>query len=210
MEIDATWYRTPSAHAVVEWNRKTPDEFVFAAKVPQVVTHEKVLVDAEAELEAFVTVMRRLGSKLGTLLLQFPYFRREAPPGLDAFLERLPGDVPFALEVRNKGWLQPALFEGLRPRTGRPGSTIPGCRPPASTSASAAPSPPTGCTSAIFGARADPGRKESAGWGRAGSKRPEPAVYGRGKHRVKGSATACFAAGQARVKLCGGRRTRNQ
>ncbi len=123
VEIDATWYRIPSPRMVDGWNARTPDDFVFAAKVPQLITHEKVLLDCEEDLDAFVGVMRGLGPKLGALLLQFPYFKRAQVPDLDTFLARLvpflrllPDDVPFALEVRNKGWLQPALFETLRAR----------------------------------------------------------------------------------------------
>jgi uncharacterized protein YecE (DUF72 family) len=38
---------------------KTPKEFVFAAKIPQVITHEKFLVDCEAEFEQFMGAMKR-------------------------------------------------------------------------------------------------------------------------------------------------------
>lgn len=51
--------------------RRPPPGFVFAAKVPQVITHEKVLMDCEAELEDVVEVMDILGDKLGPLLFQF-------------------------------------------------------------------------------------------------------------------------------------------
>lgn len=40
VEIDSTFYGTPSAKTVQSWYEKTPADFVFAAKVPQVVTHD--------------------------------------------------------------------------------------------------------------------------------------------------------------------------
>ena len=40
VEVDSTFYRSPSASTVQGWNAKTPPGFVFAAKVPQVVTLE--------------------------------------------------------------------------------------------------------------------------------------------------------------------------
>src|SRR5437868_2750184 len=46
VEIDATWYRTPTAATVAAWNARTPDGFVFAAKAPQSITHEKILLDS--------------------------------------------------------------------------------------------------------------------------------------------------------------------
>lgn len=123
VEVDATWYRPPSPRTVEGWRAKTPDGFLFAAKVPQSITHEKVLVDCEAELEQFLEVMRGLGPKLGVLLFQFPYFRRDVFPHPDLFLERLrpflqalPDDVRFAVEVRNKQWLSAPLFDVLRGR----------------------------------------------------------------------------------------------
>ena len=43
VEIDSTYYGTPSAATVDGWYRRTSPDFIFAAKVPQVGTHEKVL-----------------------------------------------------------------------------------------------------------------------------------------------------------------------
>jgi len=121
VEVDSTWYRPPSAKTVESWRRKTPEGFVFALKVPRSITHEQVLVDCEAELEQFLAVVRPLDEKLGPLLFQFPYFKPAAVPHLHAFLARLqpflhtlPDDVRFVVEIRNKAWLQPALFTALR------------------------------------------------------------------------------------------------
>jgi uncharacterized protein YecE (DUF72 family) len=36
VEIDSTYYRTPSASTVAGWYEKTPPDFVFAAKVYEV------------------------------------------------------------------------------------------------------------------------------------------------------------------------------
>ena len=58
VEVDSTFYRTPSKATVQGWASKTPKGFVFAAKVPQVITHEKVLVDCEAEFKQFMEAMK--------------------------------------------------------------------------------------------------------------------------------------------------------
>ena len=65
VEIDATFYRIPSARLVDGWRERTPEGFLFAAKVPQVVTHEKLLEDCGDEMDAFLKVMDRLGDRLG-------------------------------------------------------------------------------------------------------------------------------------------------
>lgn len=120
VEIDATFYRTPAPRVVAGWHDKTPAGFLFAAKVPQSITHEKMLADCRDEMREFVGVMQGLGEKLGPLLLQFRYFRKaempDAAPFLDrleAFLPELPEGPRYAVEVRNRGFLGPRLFEML-------------------------------------------------------------------------------------------------
>jgi uncharacterized protein YecE (DUF72 family) len=121
VEVDSTSYRTPSLSTVKGWNAKTPPGFLFAAKVPQVITHEKVLVDCDAEFKQFIEVMENLGEKLGPLLFQFGYFNKETFVGVNDFLARLlpflkklPKDHKFAVEIRNKNWLVPQFLEALR------------------------------------------------------------------------------------------------
>src|SRR5580692_10240687 len=78
VEVDSTFYRSPSPSTVKGWNAKTPPGFVFAAKVPHAITHEKALVDCDAEFGQFIEVMDNLGEKLGPLLFQFGYFNKKA------------------------------------------------------------------------------------------------------------------------------------
>jgi hypothetical protein len=44
VEIDSTYYGTPSASTVTRWYEKTPPDFVFAAKVPQLCCRRKYVV----------------------------------------------------------------------------------------------------------------------------------------------------------------------
>jgi uncharacterized protein YecE (DUF72 family) len=121
VEVDSTYYRTPPASTVHGWYARTPKDFIFAAKVPQIITHEKVLEDCEAEFDGFVDRMELLREKLGPLLLQFPYFNktkfkagREFIARLVPFLKRLPKTPRFAVEIRNKSWLVPDFIATLR------------------------------------------------------------------------------------------------
>lgn len=121
VEIDATFYRIPSAAQARSWAAKTPEGFRIAAKVPQVVTHEKTLVDCADDVRAFLGAMDELGDRRGPLLFQFPYFRRDAFASagaflarLEPFLESLPRGPRFALEIRNKGWIGEPLLSLLR------------------------------------------------------------------------------------------------
>jgi uncharacterized protein YecE (DUF72 family) len=123
VELDNTFYRTPALATVRGWYAKTPKNFIFAAKIPQVITHEKALQGAEDDLEAFLKVMDALGEKLGPLLFQFGYFNKKAFASVDAFLARLapflaklPKGYRFAVEIRNKNWLVPKFVDTLRAR----------------------------------------------------------------------------------------------
>ncbi len=121
VELDNTFYRTPALSTVQGWNAKTPPGFIFAAKVPQVITHEKVLVDCEDDLNHFLKTMDALGDKLGPLLFQFGYFNKskfksqaEFLALLKPFLKKLPKGYQFAVEIRNKSWLDSRYADLLR------------------------------------------------------------------------------------------------
>jgi uncharacterized protein YecE (DUF72 family) len=121
VELDNTFYRTPSLSTVQGWYAKTPAGFLFAAKVPQVITHEKVLVDCDEDLKYFLTTMDSLGEKLGPLLFQFGYFNAskfksgaEFILRLKPFLKKLPKGYKFAIEIRNKHWLDLQFVDLLR------------------------------------------------------------------------------------------------
>jgi uncharacterized protein YecE (DUF72 family) len=121
VEIDMTFYRIPTATMIQGWHQRTPAGFRFAAKIPQVITHEKVLRDCQDELQQFTEVMSLLGDKLGPLLFQFPYFSKRHFANAQAFLDRLepmleqlPHGFQFAVEVRNRWWVTRRLLDLLR------------------------------------------------------------------------------------------------
>lgn len=132
VEADNTYYRVPSSALVRGWRHKTQSGFHLAAKFPRSIVHAgegqhpdpaRVLVHdvVGAELDAFLSGMSELGDRAGPLVLQFPYFNRTAFTSLGSFLERLdpflsrlPKDFRYAVEVRNKNWLEKPLFDCLR------------------------------------------------------------------------------------------------
>jgi uncharacterized protein YecE (DUF72 family) len=89
VEVDATFYRTPSVATVNGWERKTPTRFRLAAKVPQTITHEKVLQDCDEDVKHFLETMDLTGDKLGPLLFQFGYFNKSVFKSGTEFLARL-------------------------------------------------------------------------------------------------------------------------
>jgi uncharacterized protein YecE (DUF72 family) len=121
VEVDATFYRAPSAAMTRKWRDALPEGFVLAAKVPRTITHDKTLTGCEEEMEEFLSAMDNLGDRLGPMLFQFPYHnkaseitRKVFTTRLRSFLPKLPKDHRFAIEIRNKGWVVPELLDLLR------------------------------------------------------------------------------------------------
>jgi uncharacterized protein YecE (DUF72 family) len=121
LEIDSTFYACPTRTTVQGWRDRTPPDFVFAAKVPREITHQRVLLDCDAACAEFVSTMEVLGDKLGPLLLQFEYFNASVFRDdsdfllrLVPFLKKLPSHQKFAVEIRNKAWMTPRFADALR------------------------------------------------------------------------------------------------
>ncbi len=121
VEIDSTYYAYPAKAMVQGFAGATPDGFVFSAKLPKLITHEKRLdvgKGVEQDLARFLHVMRPLedAGKLGPLLIQLPpsfSYERDLA-GLQGFLKVIPSDVWFAIEFRHMSWLRQDTWDLLR------------------------------------------------------------------------------------------------
>jgi len=116
VELNTTFYAIPPVSTVRGWAQRTPPDFVFSAKMPKLITHEKQLLDVERELEAFVARMLLLGEKLGAVVIQFPrsFTRQRFEDRFRAFLPLLPHQVRFAVEFRSRSWQDEQVFALLR------------------------------------------------------------------------------------------------
>ncbi len=119
VEIDSTFYRYPSKGTVMGWLRYSPSDFVFTAKLPKIITHEKKLglkSDVTADLESFLRVMEplQLNGKLACLLIQLPPSYDYNPDNLEAFFNILPPQFRFAVEFRNHSWLREETWQQLK------------------------------------------------------------------------------------------------
>lgn len=121
VEVDASFYGVPRDSTLIKWREATPDGFVFAAKAPKEITHDRFLVGCKPALKHLLASMEILGDKLGPLLFQFPYFAQRTGVDINLFLEKLALFLPllpesgfqFAVEVRNKQWISPPLLDLL-------------------------------------------------------------------------------------------------
>jgi uncharacterized protein YecE (DUF72 family) len=111
VELDTTFYGAPRVSTLKGWRSAVPDGFLFSAKTPKAITHDRRLRDAaEAGLDFGTLLQKELGTALGALLLQLPPdFTPEERPVLEAFLEtvtspRYSSGLPWVVEFRDAGW----------------------------------------------------------------------------------------------------------
>lgn len=106
IELNATHYKTYPAESIQKWADKADGkDFVFCPKVPQSISHYSSFVNIEDKTNAFLEGIYAFGKHLGPIFLQvsdrFSYKRRDT---LLKYLESLPRDLQFFLEVRNADW----------------------------------------------------------------------------------------------------------
>lgn len=114
VEMNNTFYRTPTEKRLREWAEQTPESFVFTLKAPQKITHFARLRDPEENLSFFLEAARALGTRLGCILFQCPPSLRYDAELLDGFLAALPGEpFRFAMEFRHASWSTDEVKEKL-------------------------------------------------------------------------------------------------
>jgi len=101
------------------WLRYSPSNFIFTAKLPKLITHEKKLGlkdDVKSDLENFLEIMQplQLNGKLGCLLIQLPPSYDYNPENLEAFFEMLSPQFKFAVEFRNLSWMRRETWQLLK------------------------------------------------------------------------------------------------
>lgn len=111
VEINSTFYRYPSKGTVMGWVKYSPEGFVYSAKLPRLITHEKGLdIDKgiEEDLNKFIELIEPLilSGKLGCILVQLPPKFDFKPKKLKDFFKLLPTHTRFAVEFRHPSWIR--------------------------------------------------------------------------------------------------------
>lgn len=109
IEVNATRYGTPKETTLKKWIDETPSDFKFSMKFPQVITHRKDIMEdkAKEQLERFLVALDLIGNKNGiTFAVMANYFRPDKFSTLQAFVEYLPKDINFAIELRAPEWFE--------------------------------------------------------------------------------------------------------
>jgi uncharacterized protein YecE (DUF72 family) len=117
VEVNSSFYRTPTPETVKSWARRTPRHFEFSLKLYQKFTHPDMFIKAtggdpsdlgDRDVDEFRAAIDPLtdAGKLGVLLAQFPPSFKTDPDSLgylEWLLERF-RDYPVAVELRHRSW----------------------------------------------------------------------------------------------------------
>ncbi|MEE6658061.1 DUF72 domain-containing protein [Pediococcus acidilactici] len=122
VEVDSSFYATPSLSNVVNWQHQVPEQFRFIFKANQAMTLHDGVVD-----EDYLTTERRMvftdfykvmqplvkTNQLAAVLFQFPpSFRCELRNIRYLFeIRQMMGKLPIAVEFRNASWFTDAVTE---------------------------------------------------------------------------------------------------
>lgn len=136
VSVDAAYYAFPTRPYLEGLAGQVPEGFLFGFKVTDTITLKQFpnldrfgvragkpnpdFLNAERFAEAFLQPCEAVRDKVGLLMFEFSRFwpgdyphGRDFVADLDRFLGRLPQGWPYAVEIRNRGWLQPEYFQCL-------------------------------------------------------------------------------------------------
>jgi uncharacterized protein YecE (DUF72 family) len=117
VEVNSTFYRLASRHAVARWAEQTPQAFEFALKASRFLTHMKRLTDMGRGVRRFYERIEPLteAGKLGPIVWQLPENFRRDDDRLAGALERLPAGR-HCFEFRHDSWFHERVYALLRER----------------------------------------------------------------------------------------------
>jgi uncharacterized protein YecE (DUF72 family) len=109
IELNATFYNSPSRDQVLSWKGKASDGFKFFPKITNSISHFSRLIDVSEPVKSFCDSVTLFEDKLGMVFLQMhDNFGTKDFERVVKFVDEFPPNVPLAVEVRNSDWFNSA------------------------------------------------------------------------------------------------------
>jgi uncharacterized protein YecE (DUF72 family) len=105
IELNATFYKIPSAKQAGEWASHVGKNFLFVPKVSNSISHIHRLKNVEERLGWFLKGIEGFGENLGAVFLMLhPNMGPKSLDTLEAFIGLLPKEIKLFVELRHEGW----------------------------------------------------------------------------------------------------------
>jgi uncharacterized protein YecE (DUF72 family) len=113
VELNNTYYASPSASKVATWVAATPADFRFAVKAQRGGSFRALQVDPAASVPWLTGPYRAFGERLGTVLFRVPDGVRRDDAKLAALLAVWPADLRLTVEFQDASWHVDETFAAL-------------------------------------------------------------------------------------------------
>lgn len=109
IELNATHYKMPNSDGIRKWREKAKNlDFKFSPKVPKGISHFGNLApgpNLDRQTKEFIIAVSAFEENLGPVFLQLSdKFSPAKRDNLYAYLQQIPKDLSFFLEVRHSDW----------------------------------------------------------------------------------------------------------
>jgi uncharacterized protein YecE (DUF72 family) len=134
--VDAAYYAFPARKSLEQLASQVPPDFLFGFKVTDEITLKtfprlerfgeragqanRNFLNADLFVSSYLAPCETIQPQVGVLIFEFSRFHppdyahgRDFIAALDAFLGKLPGGWPYAVELRNRQWLHSEYFSCL-------------------------------------------------------------------------------------------------
>ena len=116
VELNAPFYRWPTAATVRRWKRDAPPHFIYSVKVNQRITHEKRMVRTKKLVQSYYEIATRLAGKMGCFLFQFPPSYRFTAARLKSIISQLDPAQRNVVEFRHRSWWRESVYRAFARR----------------------------------------------------------------------------------------------
>jgi len=113
VEVNSTFYRLPTEKTVKNWDKNTPDDFVFSVKASRYITHVKRLKEFDS-VQTFLKNLQPIQHKLGPILFLLPANFQLNYSRLAEFIKYLPKNYRYTFEFRHPSWLIEEVYALLK------------------------------------------------------------------------------------------------
>jgi uncharacterized protein YecE (DUF72 family) len=113
VELNNTYYASPSAPKIATWLAATPPDFRFAVKAQRGGSFRALQVDPASAVPWLTGPYGAFGDRLGTVLFRVPEGVRRDDDKLAALLAAWPTGLPLTMEFQDASWHVDEVFAAL-------------------------------------------------------------------------------------------------